>query len=288
MNTFIKSHALGNSYIVLDQSNIDFELTPDRIQKLCSVETGIGSDGILLKVPSSKAEFGVRIFNPDGSEAEKSGNGLRIFGKFLYDYGFSNRDSFAIETPGGIVDIDILEKRKNKVWLLKAAMGQAEFNPRLIPVVLNGNTVLNHHIRLSNDDFRINCVSIGNPHCIIFQEELDEAKLRKYGPLLEKHPLFPSRINVQFARIRSKNEVDILIWERGAGYTTASGSSSCAVAAVGRKLGLLDQSVLLNMPGGQLSVEMTDDWQVYLTGPVEEICQGKLNGFFFTKNDLVK
>lgn len=281
MNTFIKSHALGNSYIVFDQSNIDFEINPENIRKICSVETGIGSDGVLLKVPSNKVEFGLRIFNPDGSEAEKSGNGLRIFGKFLYDYGFSNCDHFSVETPGGIAEITLLEKQQNKVYLLKAAMGQAIFDPTFIPVVLNGKSVLNYRINLFETEFHINCVSVGNPHCVIFQDELDEQKIRKFGPLLENHPLFPSKINVQMAKVLSKNEVDMLIWERGAGYTTASGSSSCAVAAIGHKLGLLDQSVTLNMPGGRLSVELTDDWEIYLTGPVEEICEGKLNVGFF-------
>jgi diaminopimelate epimerase len=284
MNTFIKSHGLGNSYVIFDQSNIDFDLSADNIRKICSVETGIGSDGILIKVSSEKADFGVRIFNPDGSEAEKSGNGIRIFGKFLYDYGYSNCDNFSVETAGGIVEINLLEKKENKVSLLKAAMGQAEFNPRLIPVVLNGKEVLNYKINIFDESFEINCVSIGNPHCVVFQDKLEEAKIKRFGPLIENHPLFPSKINVQFVKIRNRRKVDILIWERGAGFTQASGSSACAVVAVGKKLGMLEDKVHLNMPGGQLFVEIKPDWNIYLTGPVEEICHGKLNQSFFEEN----
>lgn len=283
MNTFIKAHGLGNSYIVFDQSNIDFEISAAKIRKICSTELGIGSDGVLLKVPSPHAEFGLRIFNPDGSEAEKSGNGIRIFGKYIYDYGFSNKDNFTIETLGGIVEVSILEKKKNKVSILTAAMGKANFDPQLIPVVLTGKSILKHKINLFEEEFEINCVSMGNPHCVILQDELDEEKIKKFGPLLENHPLFPSKINVQFARIISDQEAEILIWERGAGYTLASGSSSCAVAAVGHKLGLLKNKVNLLMPGGELQVEIKDDWSLFLTGPVEEICRGKLSDGFFER-----
>jgi diaminopimelate epimerase len=281
MNTFIKAHGLGNSYIVFDQSNIDFEISASKIRKICSTELGIGSDGVLLKVSSEHAEFGLRIFNPDGSEAEKSGNGIRIFGKYIYDYGFSNKDNFSIETPGGIVEVSILEKKRNKVSILRAAMGKAIFDPRLIPVVLSGKSILQHKIKVLGEEFEINCVSMGNPHCVIFQDELDVDKIKKFGPLLENHPIFPSKINVQFARINSDSEAEILIWERGAGYTLASGSSSCAVAAIGHKLGLLRKKINLRMPGGELQVEIKDDWSVFLTGPVEEICRGKLNDSFF-------
>lgn len=281
MNTFIKAHGLGNSYIVFDQSNIDFEISVPKIKKICSTELGIGSDGVLLKVPSQRAEFGLRIFNPDGSEAEKSGNGIRIFGKYIYDYGFSNKDNFSIETLGGIVEVSILEKKRNKVSILTAAMGNATFDPRLIPVVLSGKSILKHKINILEEEFEINCVSMGNPHCVIFQDELDVDKIKKFGPLLENHALFPSKINVQFAKIKSDNEAEILIWERGAGYTLASGSSSCAVAAVGHKLGLLKKQVKLTMPGGELKVEIRNDWSIFLTGPVEEICRGKLNDSFF-------
>ena len=276
MNRFIKSHGLGNSYLVFDQEQIDFEMTPENIIRLCSVNMGVGSDGILLKVPSQNADFGMRILNPDGSEAEKSGNGLRIFGKFLFDYGYTAKEKFSVETPGGIVQIDVLKKRQGKAHLLKAAMGKAIFDPRFIPVVLKKPSVLGHKLTVSGEEFRIHCVSIGNPHCVILEEKLQEKKVRKFGPLIENLPIFPSKINVQFARILNPGEAEILIWERGAGYTTASGSSSCAVAAIGKKLGLLGNDVNIHMPGGQLKVQLNDDWEVYLTGPVEQVFEGHL------------
>ena len=276
MNRFIKSHGLGNSYLVFDQERIDFDMTQETIIRLCSLNFGIGSDGILLKVPSQVADFGMRILNPDGSEAEKSGNGLRIFGKFLFDYGYTGQDSFTVETPGGIVRIDVLETTKGKATMLKVAMGKAVFDPRFIPVVLKKPSVLGHPLNIGDEIFRIHCVSIGNPHCVILDETLQEKKVRKYGPQIENHPWFPSKINVQFAKIRNDREADALIWERGAGYTQASGSSSCAVAAIGKKLGLLGNDVTIHMPGGKLHVHLSDDWDVFLTGPVDQVFEGKL------------
>jgi diaminopimelate epimerase len=274
MNEFVKSHGLGNEYIVLDSDKINFELTTDRIKTLCNVHFGIGSDGILLKVPAKNADFGLRIFNPDGSEAEKSGNGLRIFSKFIFDYGFAKGNDFSIHTLGGIVRAHIIETKNNKATLIKVDMGKPIFNAREIPVAADGELFFDKKIQVADREYIVNCVSVGNPHCVIMKDKLDIEEIKKYGPLIETHSMFPNKINVQFVKPISNNEIEILIWERGAGYTLASGSSSSAVSCVVRKKGLVGNDVTVKMPGGELQIEIDDDWNIRMTGEVKEIASG--------------
>jgi diaminopimelate epimerase len=211
-NFFVKAHGLGNEYISLDQDTIDFELTTEKIIKICDVHFGIGTDGILLKVPSPKADFGLRIFNPDGSEAEKSGNGLRIFSKYLYDYGFTNRDQFTIETPGGLVTSHLIEKRNGKAFLIRVDMGTAIFKSAEIPVNFPGEECFGESLVIDGKEFQIHCVSVGNPHCVVLTDTLDEKEVRFFGPKIENHPMFPNRINVQFAKVLNRIEVQAMIW----------------------------------------------------------------------------
>jgi diaminopimelate epimerase len=276
-NSFVKSHGLGNEYIVLDQDNITFELTVKAIQLICNVHFGIGSDGILLKVPSEKADFGLRILNPDGSEAEKSGNGLRIFAKYLYDYGFAKSKSFSIETPGGVVQAEVVEERKGKAAIVKVDMGKAIFESAMIPVKAVTAECIDYTLNLEYRDYQINCVSVGNPHCVILKEELNEKEVKTFGPQIENNPMFPNRINVQFAKVLSRSEVKIMIWERGAGWTLASGSSSCAVASVMVKRGLTERNLIIKMHGGQLKIEIDNDWNIRMTGEIREIATGVLS-----------
>jgi diaminopimelate epimerase len=276
MNRFVKSHGLGNDYFVLDKAEISFELSPDIIRLLCHRNYGIGSDGILLLVPSDRADFGLRIFNPDGSAAEKSGNGLRIFAKFLYEHGYTKKDSFSIDTPGGIVTVEI-EIKDGRVAYVTVDMGIATFRSSLIPVEGADREVVGEEIRINDEILKFTAVSVGNPHCVVFVEELDEGYARKLGPILETHPIFPNRTNVQFAKVASKNRVNILIWERGAGYTLASGSSSCAVAAACMKNGFTDRYVTVSMPGGEIQVDIKEDWSIKMRGPVEEVYCGKIS-----------
>ncbi|MBN2484668.1 MAG: diaminopimelate epimerase [Bacteroidales bacterium] len=277
MNSFVKTHGLGNEYIVLDSENINFALTDKAIKTLCNIHFGIGSDGILLKVPGKNADFGLRIFNPDASEAEKSGNGLRIFAKYLYDYGFAKSTDFSIHTLGGIVKAHIIETKNNKASLIKVDMGKAIFDPREIPVNDDGELFFDKKIRAGGREFTVNCVSVGNPHCIILTDMLDIDEVKKYGPLIESHPLFPNKINVQFVKPVSNSEVEILIWERGAGFTLASGSSSSAVATVVRKKGLTGNNIKVKMLGGELSIEIDKDWNIQMTGEVKEIASGTIS-----------
>lgn len=276
-NFFVKSHGLGNDYFVLNEAELSFSLNEKSIKLLCDVHYGIGSDGILLKVPSSKADFGLKIYNPDGSEAEKSGNGLRIFAKFLYDYGHTSGKLFTIETLGGMVTAEISGETGGKANRVKVDMGKANFNSHQVPVLSDEAECMDHPLNMIDETYLINCVSVGNPHCVIITDKLNKAEILKHGAEIENHPLFPNRINVQFANVISRNEVEILIWERGAGYTLASGSSSCAVAAIMVKKGLTERKLTIKMPGGILHIEIDEVWNIRMEGEVREIASGHLS-----------
>jgi len=276
-NFFVKSHGLGNDYIVMDSRSIGFEMNVENIKTVCNVHYGIGSDGILLLTGSSKADFGLRILNPDGSEAEKSGNGLRIFSKYLYDYGFTQSKSFSIETLGGLVFAEVVETENGKARTIKVDMGKAIFEAAKVPVKSDLEECIGEGLQLNGATYKINCVSVGNPHCVVLKENLVEDEIRQFGPQIENHPKFPNRINVQFAKMISRDVVEIQIWERGAGYTLASGSSSSAVAAMMVKLGLANRKLTVRMPGGELKLEIAEDWQIQMTGEVREIASGYLS-----------
>jgi diaminopimelate epimerase len=275
-NYYIKAHGLGNDYIVMEAAKINFELTPNAIKRICNIHYGIGSDGILLNVDSTKADFGLKIYNPDASEAEKSGNGLRIFCKYLYDYGFTTTRKFTVETLGGIVTAEIVEESDGKATLISVDMGKAIFESRKIPVDSDKAEFIGETIEANGKTFEVNCLSVGNPHCVVIKDQLDEKEIKTYGTYLENHKLFPNRINVQFAKALSRNEARILIWERGAGWTLASGSSSCAAACALKKRGLVDGDITMNMIGGVLKIQIDDEWNIRMTGPVREIGRGVL------------
>jgi diaminopimelate epimerase len=275
-NSFVKMHGLGNEYIVLESANIDFQLTKQAIMRLCNIHFGIGSDGIVMKVPSSKADFGFRVYNPDGSEAEKSGNGLRILCKYLYDYGHAKTRQFSVETLTDIVYAEIVEEEKGKAMLIRVDMGKAIFSSHDIPVNSDKPEFIGQKIMAGDREFEVNCVSVGNPHCVVIKEVLDEEEIRAYGPLLENHPLFPNRINVQFAKVLSEHDAQILIWERGAGFTLASGSSSCAASCILVKRGLIKGDLTMHMQGGTLKIQIDNNYNIRMTGGVREIARGLL------------
>lgn len=276
LDEFVKSHGLGNDYIVLDQAQLSRPLTPEAVRTICDYHFGVGSDGILLVVPGTEADFGVRIFNPDGSEAEKSGNGIRILAKFLYDHGYAPRPELTISTLGGLVRAR-LDLDGDRVRMITAEMGRATFVSTEIPVAGPRREVVRELLAVEERRLTVTCVSVGNPHCVIFTDALDVDEVKRLGPKIEHHPSFPNRINVQFAKLLGRDRVSILIWERGAGYTLASGTSSCAVAAACVKNGLTDRTVTIESPGGALAVSIADTWELTLTGPVSEICRGRLS-----------
>lgn len=270
---FFKYHALGNDYVILDPQDQPLDLTPDRIKIICHRNFGIGSDGILLgPLPSQMAPFALRIFNPDGSEAEKSGNGLRIFCRYLWDRKLVDKQPFPIETKGGLVQCLVLDEGKQ----VQVDMGRVSFWSPAIPIAGEPREVLQEPITISGTTFLFNGATIGNPHCVIRVEDLTPELAKSYGPLLEIHPLFPNRTNVQFLKVLDRHHTRIEIWERGAGYTLASGSSSSAAAAVAMKLGLCDSPITVQMPGGQLHIAIDENFAVTMTGPVTRIAEGQL------------
>ncbi len=276
MNRFVKAHGLGNDYIVLTEGDLSFQLTPEAIRLLCHRHYGIGSDGLLVFGGSRTPPFTLRIFNPDGSEAEKSGNGIRIFAKYVYEHGYTPEKTFYIQTKGGLVRAE-LETEGDRVTLVTVEMGRASFRSAAIPVAGQNREVVNEELSLEAARFRFTGVSVGNPHCVILVDHLDPEEIRQFGPEIEHHPLFPNRTNVQFVKVGSRDRLAMLIWERGAGYTLASGSSACAVAAACRRLGLADPEVTIQMPGGDLSVTIGPDWELTMRGPVSEIYTGTLS-----------
>jgi diaminopimelate epimerase len=277
---FHKYHAVGNDYVVLNPA--DFPAwapapTPEQIRVVCHRNFGIGSDGILWgPLPAAAGAFGLRIFNPDGSEAEKSGNGLRIFSRYLRDAGLAPLPAFEIETPGGRVQVRILED-----GLITIAMGQVSFDSGKIPVAGRPREVINEAITAGGRTFTYCAATIGNPHCVLPLPEISADLARRYGPELEVHPNFPRRTNVQFLQVLDRANIRIEIWERGAGYTLASGSSSSAAAAVARRLGLVDGKVTVHMPGGNLGIEIGDDFGIQMTGPVIRVADGTLDAELF-------
>ena len=274
-NFFVKSHGLGNCYIVIDSDKIDFELTDERVIRICDLHFGVGSNGILLKVPSEIADFGLKIYNTDASIAENCGNGLRIFSKFLHDYGYLTSDKFTVDILGRLIHCEILEKNaEGKAIKVRVDMGKANFVAKQVPVNFPKEECINEPVTFGGKEFRINCVSVGNPHCVVFRDELNQEELLKYGPIIETDKMFPNRTNVQFAHVVNRNLVEIKIWERGVGNTLASGSSSCAVASAMRKNNLVDKDVTIRMPGGELQISIDEEWNIKMTGPVEEICSG--------------
>jgi diaminopimelate epimerase len=277
---FHKYHALGNDYLVLDPADYPDWNAPsyDQIRLICHRHYGAGSDGILWgPVRSTRADFGLRIFNPDGSEAEKSGNGLRIFSRYLFDQGKVGDKPFTIDTPGGVVEVELREEGK----LITVAMGQVSFGSAQIPVAGPEREVINERLRALDRDFTFCAATVGNPHCVIPLAEISDTLARRYGAAIENHPNFPKRTNVQFLRVLDRGNIQIEIWERGAGYTLASGSSSSASAAVARRLGLVDRSVTVHMPGGRIGIEIGEDYAMKMTGPVTRVATGELDEELF-------
>lgn len=276
---YYKYQALGNDYIVIDPNKSNLNVMNENVKLLCDRNLGIGSDGILYGPIYENETIKLRILNPDGSEAEKSGNGIRIFAKYLIDSGYVKDRAFQISTLGGTVNIEVLDENAT---LLRVDMGVASFLSEEIPVNGALREVINEKLLIGDHEYRINCVTVGNPHCVILCSDISERLAKDLGPKFESNSIFPNRTNVQFLKIMDKNNIQIEIWERGAGYTLASGSSSCAAASVAYKLGLAENKMKVHMAGGVIEIEITSSGHIVMTGSVYGVSQG-----FFHK-DLLK
>ena len=276
MNEFFKGHALGNDYIVLDPKKLEFPVTPENVRSICDRHRGIGSDGILLVEDAKDADFGLSVHNPDGSEAQKSGNGLRIFGLYLYATLTTSSRRFSVETGAGLAEVSLETDSEGDVSSASVSMGRATFDPQALPCLLEVDELIEQQIVVEGRRLIFTGVNVGNPHCVVFThgQEWTREELLTLGPKIEHHPLFPQRVNVQLAARMGQNSIGILIWERGAGETLASGTSSCAVAAAGVRLGLVTSPVVIAAPGGVAQVEVDDQLGLRLSGPVTEIARG--------------
>ncbi len=280
---FYKYQALGNDYIVLDPADWPDPPSAEAIRRICDRHAGVGSDGIVWGPLTRQAPFLLRLFNPDGGEFEKSGNGLRIFARYLWDCGLPAGLDFAISTPGGPVTARILDGSGSRVAM---DMGSLTFASQAVPVAGTPREAVEEPVDVAGQTLRITAVGIGNPHCVVFveQSELGPAGLdqlvdcaHRLGPQLECLPLFPRHTNVQFAQAVDLHTLRIAIWERGAGYTLASGTSSCAAAGAAIRTGRCESPVTVVMPGGSMLVEVAPDWSVRLTGSVAPVCEGEIS-----------
>jgi diaminopimelate epimerase len=270
---FSKYHALGNDYLVMDPSFLSGGIDPERIKRICHRNYGTGSDGILFgPLESRTCDFGLRIFNPDGSEAEKSGNGLRIFARFLQDEGLAGSQPFTVETLGGRVTCQVEPGGRS----VRVEMGEVSFDSVRIPVAGPPREVLNEEIEAGGKHFVFCAATVGNPHCVIPRETVSREEALTYGPLIEVAPRFPNRTNVQFLQVLDRENIRIEIWERGAGYTLASGSTSTAAAAVAYRLGKCGPDINVHMPGGVIRIRFEGGFQAVMSGPVTRVCRGEL------------
>lgn len=270
---FKKYHGLGNDYLVIESSEVRDPLSAQQIQRICHRNLGVGSDGILLgPLSSTSCDFRLRIFNPDGSEAEKSGNGLRIFARALWDAERVDEQPFTVETMGGNVTCRIHPRAE----IITVEMGGVSFRSTEIPVSGPERDVIDESLVIEEESLRISAATVGNPHCVVFTDKLSAANAIRLGPQISTHPSFPNGINVQFLKILDRKAIQIEIWERGAGYTLASGSSSTAAAAVARKLGHCDDNISVHMPGGMLQISFDNAFNATMTGPVTPVCEGDI------------
>jgi diaminopimelate epimerase len=278
---YSKYHGLGNDYIVIHPSELRTELDTEKIRLICHRNFGVGSDGILLgPLDSGSCDFGLRIFNPDGSEAEKSGNGLRIFARYLWDGNLAKNRAFTVETPGGNVACEIDEAGRG----VRVEMGKVSFDSTVIPVEGAPREVLNERMEIAGLPLVYCAATVGNPHCVILADQPTPEETCRLGPLIETEPRFPNRTNVQFMSVIDRRNIRIEIWERGAGYTLASGSSSTAAAGVAHRLDLCDADITVHMPGGTLEIQFAADFSATMTGPVTKVCDGVISEEMFREN----
>lgn len=273
---FEKYHALGNDYLVFDPCGEETLFNKLEIVRICHRNFGLGSDGILVGPEfSEKADFKLTILNPDGSEAEKSGNGLRIFARYLRDSGKVNTAQFKVETLGGVVSCQVSEDKS----VISVEMGKVSFRSDIIPVNVEGEDreICDEVINVNGNSFQYYAATIGNPHCVLPVQKVSKSMAMEFGSILENHSNFPNRTNVQFLEIIDRNRIKIEIWERGAGYTLASGSSSSAAGAVARKMGLCDENITVEMPGGEIGLIIDDDYNVQMTGPATKVATMELD-----------
>jgi len=275
---FTKMHGLGNDFIVVAGEQVLPEGVADLAVRLCDRNFGIGADGLVYILPSEKADFMMRIINADGSEAEQCGNAVRCVAKYVYDHGLTNKPDVTIETIGAGVQPLELTIEDGRVKLVKVDMGEPILDGLRIPTLIDRNPVLNELLEAEGREFRFTAVSMGNPHCVIYVEDAVHFDLHRWGPVLERHPLFPKRVNVEFATVNDRGQIDMRVWERGAGPTLACGTGACATLVASVLNGYTDRRATVSLAGGDLLIEWDEATnRVYMTGPATEVFTGSLS-----------
>lgn len=264
---FTKMHGCGNDFIFLDCLNGDIDDLGKLAKKLCDRRFGIGADQLLTVHPSKAADFKMEIYNADGGQVEMCGNGIRCFAKYVYDHGLTQKKELRVETLAGIIRPRLIED------LVEVDMGKPILEGEKIPVNAGGK-IINRPLEMEGTTYSITCVSMGNPHCVLYLDAIDELDLEKIGPRFEHHPFFPKRVNTEFVKVLSSHEVGVRVWERGAGETWACGTGACAVGVAGVLTGKTERKITVHLKGGDLLIEWRDDNRVYMTGGAEEVFHG--------------
>ncbi len=274
---FTKLHGCGNGYIYVDLFKETLENPAEMAIKVSDHHFGIGSDGLITIGPSETADFTMHIYNADGSEAEMCGNGVRCVGKYVYDHGLTDKTEITVETGAGIMVL-ALNVENGKVATVRVDMGEPIFEPQQIPVVAEGNPVIMEPIMVGDKEWKMTCVSMGNPHAVVFVDDVKEFPLEKYGPLFENHERFPKRTNTEFVKVVSPTEAYMRVWERGSAETWACGTGTCATVVACILNGLTDRKVLVHLLGGDLTIEWDEETNhVFMTGPATEVFSGEYN-----------
>lgn len=272
---FTKMHGCGNDYVYVNlfEEKLD---DPARVSIYVSDRHfGIGSDGLITIGPSDKADFRMRIYNADGSEAEMCGNGIRCVAKYVYDHKLTDKTEITVESGAGIKTLKLFVE-DGKVAQVRVDMGEPILTPDLIPVVADGEKVIDEEIEVCGKIWKMTCVSMGNPHAVVFVDDVDNFELEKYGPHFENHPRFPKRTNTEFVKVISRNEASMRVWERGSAETWACGTGTCATAMACILNGLTDNKVLVHLRGGDLTIEYDEETNhVFMTGPATEVFNGE-------------
>jgi diaminopimelate epimerase len=288
---FIKMHGLGNDFVMIDcleNEVLPEELLSDFSQAACDRHFGVGADGVILIMPDTAADYRMRMFNPDGSESEMCGNGIRCFGKYLYDAGLVGADKVSVATSAGLQQIEIQETgagRGARQLQVRVDMGSPRLLRSQIPMTsLEGNgadhQVINEPFQVDDQTLRITAVSMGNPHCVIFVDDVESVPLKELGFKIEHHEMFPARTNVHFVQVMGTHKLWMRTWERGAGDTLACGSGACSVAvaaALNGKLPQANRRALVHLPGGDLDIEWASNDHVYMTGPANTVFDGEID-----------
>ena len=273
---FTKMQGLGNDYVYVNCLKEKIADPPELARKISDRHFGVGSDGLIMINPSDKADFEMEMYNADGSRAEMCGNGIRCVAKYVYDYGLTDKTYISVETLAGIKYLD-LTVENGKVSLVKVDMGQPILEPEKIPVAVKGSRVVDEPLLVDGKEYRMTCVSMGNPHAVIFvDEDVKNLPLEKIGPSFENHICFPKRVNTEFVRVIDRHTAEMRVWERGSGETLACGTGTCAVAVACVLNGLTEDAITVHLLGGDLYIEWDREKNtVYMTGPAEAVFDGE-------------